>query len=272
MSMRVAICFSGMPRALDDGYEYLKHLIEKHKADVFVHTWLEDPYEAAYHANFPRENRFIDPVYKAPSTSLEERIQKISKIQLLYKPISMTIEKYHIYQKWYSNNEKYIFYYRHCSQLESIFLSNQLKRKYETQNNFKYDVVIRCRFDLPLKQEFNFQDYELDKYVYVRDIKAEWNGQEIPKGNKRIERCINDMFAFSSSVNMDKWCDLFNYIKEAGEMVYDIELLKFYKETINGPDNHDLLWYYTHNRTTYIPIKEIYIDWGKSFNLLRDKV
>ena len=46
---------------------------------------------------------------------------------------------------------------------------------------------------------------------------------------KRIERCINDMFAFSSSANMDKWCDLFNYIKEAGEMVYDIELLKFYK-------------------------------------------
>ena len=27
--MRVAICFSGMPRAIDKGYEYLKDLVEK---------------------------------------------------------------------------------------------------------------------------------------------------------------------------------------------------------------------------------------------------
>ena len=135
--MRVAICFSGMPRALDKGYEYLKHLVEKHNADIFVHTWLEDPYELAYRSNFPRNNRFIDPVYSEPTSSLEERSKNLVKIQLLYKPISMTVDKYHIYQKWYSNNEKWIYYYRHCSQLESIFLANELKRKYEIQNNFK---------------------------------------------------------------------------------------------------------------------------------------
>jgi hypothetical protein len=268
--MRVAICFSGMPRALDKGYEYLKHLVEKHNADIFVHTWLEDPYELAYRSNFPRNNRFIDPVYSEPTSSLEERSKNLVKIQLLYKPISMTVDKYHIYQKWYSNNEKWIYYYRHCSQLESIFLANELKKKYEIQNNFKYDVVIRCRFDLPLRQEFNFKEYDLDNYVYVRDVRAEWIGMPIPKGNKRLERHVNDMFAFSSSVNMDKWCNLYNYIKEAAEMIDDLELLKFYKETINGPDNHDLLWYYTHNRNTFIPIKEIPINWGKSSETLRD--
>jgi hypothetical protein len=105
--------------------------------------------------------------------------------------------------------------------LESIYLANELKKKYETQNNFKYDCVIRCRFDITVDIKIKFEDYDTNN-IYV-----------INPGDHNPNTKINDWFAFSSSKNMDVWCDLFNNIKIVAENVNLIH-------NIRKIDNHIL--------------------------------
>jgi hypothetical protein len=40
----------------------------------------------------------------------------------------------------------------------SIYKSNELKKQYEIENNFKYDYVIRLRMDVQFEYELDIED------------------------------------------------------------------------------------------------------------------
>jgi hypothetical protein len=212
-------------------------LLDRYDVDVFAHTWLEDPWREGSHEK-----------YLPPKAEYDERINQVIKILQIYKPKSFSVDQYHIRQEYYQSNENYILYTRYCSMLESVYRVNELKRKYEEQNHFKYDCVIRCRYDWGLKEKFVFEQFNLKDNVYVLHI------------GKGIENHINDQFAFSSSERMDKWCDLYNHMVEMAEVVIrdNHSLAEMYKRTRNGPDNHDL--YAAWNRTQNLGAVEIGFD------------
>ena len=120
--------------------------------------------------------------------------------------------------------------------------------RYEEQNHFKYDCVIRCRFDYGLITPLDFASYDIQNHIYVRAADQPLNEQ------------ISDMFAFGSSERMDIWCDLFNHMTEMAEVVIseDARLAEFYKRTRNGPDNHNL--YAAWNRKTNLNVVGIQYD------------
>ncbi len=236
--MRIALCLSGLPRQIEETFPYLKKaILDRYKVDVFAHTWLEDPWRGT-----------SEEKYLAPKTEYEARMNEATKILKLYQPKSFHIDQYHIRQDFYLSNPNYLLYTRYCSMLESVYLANEMKKRYEEQNHFKYDCVIRCRYDYGLIDQIDFGSYDINNHIYVRA--AEQN----------IKDAISDQFAFGSSERMDIWCDLFNHMQEMAEFVLQDNptLAEFYKRTRNGPDNHNL--YAAWNRTRGLEVIGIHYE------------
>jgi len=116
----------------------LTHFIKNYNVDVFIHTW---------------DNKGI----KGQETNLNDTIQT-EEIKNIINNIS-NVKDYFI-----ENNNKYVnsiiteteqkIYFNHSSpeifiksQLYSIYQSYNLMDNYSKENNIKYDMVIRLRFD-----------------------------------------------------------------------------------------------------------------------------
>lgn len=137
--MKTAVCISGQPRFLQEGYSTIYHnLIRELDADVFIHSW------------YNNVDKLILDLYKPTSYSIE-----------LPKDIS---------------NSQSMFY--------SIYEANRLKKEYEEKNNFVYDCVIRCRFDLFILSPFEEVDLNFLNLYYRNNV-------------------IHDLFAVSNSAIMD---------------------------------------------------------------------
>jgi hypothetical protein len=92
-----------------------------------------------------------------------------------------------------------------------IMKCNQLKLQHENKHNFKYDVVVRVRTDVPFREPIIFSE-DADK-IFVPG--------HLNHGG------ICDMFAYGSSHLMDNFCNVFPNIKQ-----YIDEGCHFHPETI----------------------------------------
>lgn len=164
--MKVAICFSGQLRSFDLVKNSLKeNLLSQHDCDVFCHFW--NRYDGIKYEN-----------YYNPNCEHEYGVYgkyKIEDIIDFLKPKSLCFEYPSINQ-----NMKSMFY--------SIKKSNKLKSDYEKNNNFKYDVVIRARYDL-----------FYNKKIELKDV----NDKELYAFNRFGSVYVNDWFFYSSSPIMD---------------------------------------------------------------------
>jgi hypothetical protein len=205
--MRVALCLSGLPRALQEGYSSLyKHIIEKYNPDIFIHIWTEQLYY--------NPSEIVKPY--------EEYIKSVEFIMRMYKPKSIMIDKHHIlkpeYQK-YTEVNRYKGSIRHVynmfSMYESLYLSNKLKIQYESNNNFIYNCVIRSRFDLNIIKDIELENYDMNKL----NIEA----------NSNPDKELTDYFAFGTSKIMDIYSDIYNHTSEICNTATDIYPEKIFK-------------------------------------------
>ena len=228
--MKIALCLSGMPRSVEEAYPYIKKaILDGNDVDIFAHTWLEDPWRKEHQSK--KENHEI---YSPPELDYETRVNEITKILTLYRPKSFSLDQYHIRQEYYESNENYSLATRWCSCMESVYIANELKKKYEEQNHFKYDCVIRCRYDHGLNEKIHFQDYNVQEYVYSIDV------------GKDPYIHINDAFVFSTSENMDKWSSLFLHMKEVAKVILENDqvLAELYKGKKMCIETHDMYAYW----------------------------
>lgn len=149
--MKTAICFHGQPRFYDEMYYHIwRTLIEKYKADVFIHTYWS-----------PSQVGGIYPVRVRQAFNEEDikvKENAIENIKSLYNPISIEYD-------WYDSskiNKHQTNYYQYYTQ----YAVKNLKCKYENTFGFKYDMVIRTRFDFACRRT----DYDLDlSFLWVPD-------------------------------------------------------------------------------------------------------
>lgn len=204
--MKKAISFSGQSRFVKEGYETLKRNLQDFSSyDVFIHTWSGD----------------------------------LNKDCQLYKPKKILIEpqKYVMPSivKEYTNA-----HFIHFSMFYSMKESLKLKSEYEKENNFKYDLVIRTRFDISLEDPLQPEQYNLNQKIYSPDV----------CGNPAV---ISDWFNFSNSSTIDVY----------GE-IYD-NILKFHKQGVMITSGEELI---THMlKTKNIP----YFKFQCKLFLLRDR-
>lgn len=142
--MKTALCLSGQIRSHHLVKESIKkHVIDVYNCDVFCHFWHK--YDNEKFKNFYNSNCGYD--YGRYDS------KKIDDVINFYNPVSL---KYSF--PFIKQNTK--------SALYSRFESNKLKTEYEKNNNMKYDLVIKCRFDMLFKSDLKIQEIE-ENTVYL---------------------------------------------------------------------------------------------------------
>ena len=81
----------------------------------------------------------------------------------------------------------------------SIHKCNELKKNYEIENNFKYDFVIRTRYDFGLSEPIYIDNFDRN-IIYAPNDNSHAYG-------------FNDQFAIGSSENIDIYSDVYPSIE-----------------------------------------------------------
>tara|TARA_R100000805_G_C3626347_1_gene137830 strand:- start:7342 stop:7992 length:651 start_codon:yes stop_codon:yes gene_type:complete len=168
--MKIAVCFSGQIRSFNLVKDSMKKfLLNDPNIDVFCHTYYR--YDNSDYVNFTDPHT---PIYgNFGDINLNELID-------LFKPKSFKFEPPN-----YPENAKSMF--------NSIYESNELKKQYEEANDFKYDIVVRGRYDLLFNTSI---DYVIDNNIHLIERPGGRGG-------------INDWYAYGNSHNMDIYSSVF---------------------------------------------------------------
>ena len=180
--MKVAICFSGLPR-LDSPISIKKwqYYINLYNADVFVHTWVLDE---------------------------SEKNDTIDKIVSYFKPKIFKLEKSRDYPLHEYKHRVWpnLVPYNVFSAFAGIYECMELVNKYSTANKFEYDYVIRARFDIFVD---NLTLDPINGIAVIDDpskhcLKFRYRGLDLFG--------ISDIFAYGSQQNMNLYSNVSNHI------------------------------------------------------------
>jgi hypothetical protein len=146
--MKIAVCFSGQMRTAIDNFENIKKLLGEmyEYCDFFVHTWNNCEYKTFNASNIKRR-----PII--------EDSEKVYNIEKLYKP-----KIFHIENIEHSPGYQISNLYGVPPLWYSFMKSVEYKQKYEKDNGFEYDCVLKLRFDFASCSE-NFLKNEIETTV-----------------------------------------------------------------------------------------------------------
>lgn len=194
--MKVALCLSGQIRS----HELVKNSIKKHvidlyDCDVFCHFWHkydDEKFKNFYNANCGYDYGKYDS-------------KKIDDVINFYKPVSL---KYTF--PFIEQNTK--------SMLYSVQEANNLKLEYEKNNNMEYDVVIRCRYDILFKENFEL-DYPKNNTAYL------------------MQRSVgyNDWVIYGNSKTMDIYSNAYQHYQNTERILQSCPE-KLYQDYLNNKD------------------------------------
>lgn len=224
--MKVAICISGQPRHYEIGYISLKNaILDKYDCDIFIHMWWDVSGNIYTRSGFAERRELNEnPIYK----DIPEGISS------LYEPKLFIHEP----QKQFNLNEKefrvsaFITPFMLYSQKYSIKQANDLKSEYE--KDFKYDWVIRTRFDLDMDlMDLDLSKYD-SKYIFVNSVIG-----FVPKTDSNYG--IDDCLAVGSSKNMDIYSNLYDSLNKyliAGKRTLASEYIIYHHLLKNKIESH----------------------------------
>ena len=138
--MKIAVIFSGQIRTGVENSKSIFNFLGEYLpyCDFFVHTWDITSYKNGDYQNSHSPNFNWDAI-KLKEEYLNEFLE-------IYKPLKYEMTPFLKYREEMENSP---------SQLPpmpawtySFWKSNELKKEYENENNFKYDYVIKLRTDL----------------------------------------------------------------------------------------------------------------------------
>jgi hypothetical protein len=190
---RVAVCVAGQARAVEENFECIKRcILDPLQPDVFVHTWKAPEEEVAA---YPQDPHKLIEMYSPKEWSISEPIDfPQHDFDVITQPTGDLLA-------WHFQRINSMYY--------SIYEANELKKGYEHDKAFTYDWVIRLRTDVILAGTLDLGLCD-PNFMYL-------HLQELPDNL----RC-NDVFAFSSSENMDVYSscygDMSQIMRELGVM------------------------------------------------------
>jgi len=182
--MKVALCLSGHLRSYKDSYSSLfDKIIDPLKCDIFIHTWDKIGFDGV------RGDQSLVNV----DVNRDELIEFYkAKDVLVEKTKAFNTSKYHNRMGPGTRNANTVI-----SMFYGLKQCNDLKLKFESVNNFTYDVVIRARPDILINE---FSSNEVSNSV-------NHDGIYFPKfGNYHG---LNDQFAFGKSAHMNVYSNFY---------------------------------------------------------------
>lgn len=221
--MRVAVCISGQMRSFRECYpDIYKYIIEPNKADVFLHTWYD-------------EDQLEQCAYDTRRTNTTFKKGDDQELISLYKPVAYLVEKPILFKNpnirlptsYIQRTRASI--HKECTEQEviehavhstysmfySIYQCNQVKEEYVYKNNIHYDMVIRLRYDLGMKDPLVCEKYS-PNHIYYADL-----GQP--------DKLISDWINMGSTPIMNIYASIFLHL----EYLNTYQYLKKEARTIN---------------------------------------
>lgn len=208
--MKVAVCFSGQARYIKENFQQLKdNIIDPFGADVFCHFWkrgIADTCGREPHLGYQYFNASkVEKLYQPVEFLIEENPDPLI-FRLTDKFLEETLKDTFPKEFWFERGQTF----RVLSQYLSVLKSIDLKKKYEQDNNFIYDHVIRARSDFVLPRPLTKEDLPADDIITILRSPHE-KVKEVPNSGG----ILSDSFAIGRSKHMDLYCDTFNSLTEA---------------------------------------------------------
>jgi hypothetical protein len=203
--LRVALCFSGQPRNIENPYTWLSHkhhIIDKYQADVFAHTWINDD---------ERQFDYSDWVYEKSITESQhsdELILKKYKLKnhIFEKPKHFTLDEK---SRTIITEKENVFFQKYNQRHYSLNNENNtLSQLYSVSKSIelidgKYDWVILSRYDNYIWNMPNL--YQLDKDNLYLNNRQYFNFSDllIFGGQEQIEtlNCYNKIPELCEKIN-----------------------------------------------------------------------
>jgi hypothetical protein len=230
--MRVAICLSGQPRTWEKCHLTWHKLIETIKAnykvesvDIFFHMWDYNtpPHRLLMHEGWdymtvPGELISEDEKHKIVSSLnpiaflFEDEISNKNKIQETRD------------RNFPHINEHGITKLEWCAgQFYSIMHACHLKKKYEYDNDFRYDVCIRMRTDM------FFEDYQIKHFVSkdlaYPDSNTFYSCHTAKDDIQFPFHRLGDVFWYADSVTFNRICEFYRWLPIIGQRTFNNNLI-----------------------------------------------
>jgi len=192
---KIAVCMSGMIRNYHHTFDrFKKYIIEPLNPDIFVYT----------HGRTDKDEDFLVSNYKPIKYLIHRGLppEAISRI-------NRSGQNYNLTSQFFNINE--------C---------NKLKKQFEDEHSFKYDLVMRVRFDAFFNNYFS--EEQLNIAISKILVPWGWSFTEISHFAKP------DIFAMSSSSNMDTYSSLYDRLNDYNECKYHPESLVGYNLMVNN--------------------------------------
>lgn len=201
---RAAICLSGLVRTYRLTYQNLVDaLLEPNRdwqVDFFISTW---PVE---HSNNSMERARRIAWTQGAAPPFPEDAIDFNDLQARYRPVAMLVEAPIEFEtpSWYVKTPG-LHIQSILSMMHKIQSADRLRRQHEATHKFKYDVVVRHRFDTIIPMTIKFDEVASGERLWVPSMmQARWHPDH--------DWC-NDKFAASpghraiGGDRMEKYCD-----------------------------------------------------------------
>jgi hypothetical protein len=212
--IRIALCISGQARGFEGAFRKIKdNLIDKLYPDVFLAVWdavgmkvsinnkegLRRVVNSRLASLIPQDMldeglfNFFPSIEEAikPWNSESGKNEKLfSRLEQLYKPVSAEMYSELEYSETLVGENFQKQTQKNQSKMKfMIFKANALKRNVENQLNFKYDLVIRLRFDKAINKSINLDNSffeSLSNSIYVDHLSHHGSGDQIAYGSSEL--------------------------------------------------------------------------------------
>lgn len=217
--MKTAVLICGQIRDAKRCFESInEHVVQPYNADVFIDTWMpsNDDVMLDHRGDIIRNDMSIDEIisnYRPKLITVEDFNNPLTS--RIKQNCPKSAKSYDGNLAWETKVENVFYMYY------KLWRVSELKTYYENMNGFKYDCVIRLRFDL------QFESFPI--------FNPESNQVFIPeRGDHRGG--INDLLAVGGGTAMDKYTSLFKNMKsyiENGVGLHPESLLRSHLEISN---------------------------------------
>jgi|688.fasta_scaffold56004_2 hypothetical protein len=192
--MKIAVCVSGQPRTWESCYpRWIEILASQGEVDFFFHLW-----------DYNTLPNLLSTVGDGMKLE-DELLSDDEKTRLIetFKPKKYIFESRKDIQYWNCNIPvKHQFGAWTKEQFYSLYYCSLLKRQWELENDFRYDVVIRLRADLWFLDDFKLND------PVPRTLYTSHNGWDEKHGCYRV----GDIFYYADSHTFDQVSEFFKFL------------------------------------------------------------
>jgi hypothetical protein len=216
--MKIAVCFSGQFRTGYENAENIKNFLKDvlDDCDFFAHFWDFDEYKTYNNSNIKKKpTRINEPKLKKFFGIFEPKKYLIESKSKMYE----IVEKLGIQPLWYS-----------------FFKCNNLKKKYEEENNIIYDYVIKLRTDTIFYDSDLMNELVHFKSFNIIDAVIEGVDRNMPMStdvlfisdSKNMDVAANYVWELMKYFETEGYVNFIYYMKDNGIEVVNTQFIKKY--------------------------------------------